>query len=130
MAELIDSFNIGEPVTGADISSDGKTVVLLTYFSLWVFTDFSDGHFFNGNATQFRLKGYTQKEGICFTTANKLFIADEKRFVTGGKIYALDLNLPNGSSKDGKRKRYIIKKIVYNLMNNPKRKYKEIMRSG
>lgn len=103
-AELIDSFNIGEPVTGADISSDGKMVVLLTYFSLWVFTDFSNSDFLKGNSDQFRLKGYTQKEGVCFTTGNQLFIADEKRFITGGKIYALNLNLPNSSFKYGKRK--------------------------
>ncbi|MBA2422918.1 MAG: hypothetical protein H0V61_06800, partial [Chitinophagales bacterium] len=129
IAELIDSFNIGEPVTAADISSDGKIIVLLTYFSLLVFTDYSNSDFFKGNAYQIRLKGYTQKEGICFATGNQLFIADEKRFVTGGKIYALDLNLLSSSFKDGNRKKSIIKKAVYNLVNNPKRKYKEIMRS-
>ena len=65
-AELIDSFYLNEPVTSADISPDGKTIVLLTYFSLWVFKDFRiilQEMFFSFNKVH--IKGR-----ICFAVVN------------------------------------------------------------
>src|SRR5580765_6062131 len=82
-AELIDSIYLNEPVTSADISPDGKTIVLLTYFSLWVFRDFIGSNFFGGKVFQFPLKGFTQKEAVCFAGDHNLLITDERHFGKG-----------------------------------------------
>jgi hypothetical protein len=126
-AELIDSFYLNEPNTSADISPDGKTVVLLTYFSLWVFKDFPGNNFFGGKVFQFRFKGLTQKEAICFVNDHQLFMTDERHYGKGGKLYSLDLNHLDFSRPTKKFKSSWSKKAVYNFYNNPKVKYKKIM---
>lgn len=142
-AELIDSFYLNEPVTSADISHDGKTMVLLTYFSLWVFKDFHGNNFFKGKVYRFPFKGFTQKEAICFangrmnlftrkenfglTNDDMLFMTDERHFLKGGKLYLIDLNQLDFSQPAKKFKSQFCKRAIYNLVNNPKVKYRKIM---
>jgi hypothetical protein len=127
-AQLIDSFCLHEPVTGAAISPDGKTVVLLTYFSLWIFSDFSGSHFFSGKSFHFQLKGFTQKEAVCFANEQDLFITDEKHFGKGGKLYKIDWNTLDFSKPSPNYRSPFFKRGLYNLFNNPKVQYRKVMR--
>jgi hypothetical protein len=126
-AELIDSFQLGEPVTSADISVDGKMVVLLTYFSIWVFTDFQGHHFLKGIAHRFSIRGFTQREAIAFSDTNTLMITDERHFGRGGKLYSVDLRQLNFAESSTKYRRPFLKHMIYNYFNNPKVTYRKIM---
>ncbi|WP_298781976.1 hypothetical protein [uncultured Polaribacter sp.] len=78
-------------VTSADISADGKKVVLLSQKNILVFTDFEGDNFFSGKVKKIDLKHYSQKEGITFKDNNTLLITDEKGHGAGGNLYELKL---------------------------------------
>lgn len=96
IAEFISSFNSGSEqscwITGADISENGKKVVLLTSKSVWMFTDFTNTNFFNGNTREYTLNHNSQKEGICFKNNNTLYITDEKAHGFEGDLYEYKLH--------------------------------------
>ncbi len=123
-ANVIDSFYFNEPVTSADISSDRKTVIVLTYFSIWRFTGFQGNNFLTGKAERFPLKGFSQKEAVCFINDDKIFLSDERHFGKGGKLYSIDLNHLKRTSLHTS----ILKKMIYNAFNNPKRAYRRQMK--
>jgi hypothetical protein len=129
VARLVDSFFLNEPVTSADISEDGKTMVLLTYFSLWVFRDFPSNHFFEGKIFQFPFKGLTQKEAICFGSNHVLFMTDEHHYGKGGRLYKINFDQLD-FSKSLRYKKQILKRAIYNTFNHPEKKYKKIMKRG
>ena len=79
-------------VTGADISSDGKTIALLTYGYLILITDFSFDDFSKGKQQQIDLEVRTQLEAVCFKNDSTLLISDEKSHLKGGNLYQFDLN--------------------------------------
>lgn len=79
-------------VTGADISSDGKTIALLTYGYLILITDFSFDDFSKGKQQQIDLEVRTQLEAVCFKNDSTLLISDEKSHLQGGNLYQFDLN--------------------------------------
>lgn len=89
-AQLIDSFNTITWVTSADISPSGKSVVLLSYDRVWLFTGFTGAGFFSGSALALRT-GFSQKEAIVFISDTEVFITDERFLATGGKLYYLNL---------------------------------------
>lgn len=96
-AKLISTFDTCDAfnhcaVTSADISPDGKKVVLLSSSYVWIFTGFTGNNFFSGKSEQIDLESFTQKEGICFTGNNKLLITDEREKKNGGYLYELDLS--------------------------------------
>ena len=150
IAELIDSFFTNEPITSADISPDGKTVALLSYFSIWVFKDFSTDSFFKGKYFQLPIKGFTQKEALIFPfdkasyksnteledtvygnwLHDLLWIADERRYIFGGNVYKIYLDQLNFSESTLKYKKQNLKRVLYNAFNNPKAKYKRIIRNN
>lgn len=74
-------------ITSADISDDGKKVVLLNHKSVIVFSNFSSDNFFEGEITEFPFEHESQKEGVCFKTSDELFITDEKAHGAGGNLY-------------------------------------------
>lgn len=78
-------------VTSADISPDGKTVVLLGYGKLWTLTDFPEDDFLKGKLTEIDLGVRTQLESVCFKNANTLLLSDEVRDNTGGNLYSYSL---------------------------------------
>lgn len=95
-AKLLGSFKTCDnfnhcAVTSADISPDGKKVALLSSDKVWIFTDFTAPDFLSRKVQQIDLKNFTQKEGICFVSNDKLYITDEKDKKTGGKLYQLML---------------------------------------
>jgi len=74
-------------ITSAAISSDKKKVVLLSYDTLLLFTDFKADDFFNGKVTQLALNHTSQKESVCFKDDNTLYITDERAHGKGGNLY-------------------------------------------
>ncbi|MCF7567167.1 hypothetical protein L3X37_02145 [Sabulilitoribacter arenilitoris] len=93
-ATRIATFNLegkNNKITSADISDDGKTVVLLNHDKLWKITGFKDGDFFEGNIEELPFNHNSQKEGVCFKDAKTVFITDEKTKGEGGNLYEFEL---------------------------------------
>lgn len=94
-AKLIGKFDNGKKneswITAADISDDGKNVVLLSQKNILLFTNFSGDEFLNGEVRKIELEHYSQKEGISFSTNQILFINDEKNGGKGGNLYQLSI---------------------------------------
>lgn len=78
-------------VTSADISPDGKTVVLLNHDRIWTLTAFNTDNFFEGIVTKIDLKHDSQKEGICFKDNTTVYITDEDSGKESNNIYSLKL---------------------------------------
>lgn len=95
-AEFIDTFTTCDDmdcwVTSADISPDGKKVVLLSHNYIWQFTDFKGDDFFSGTLTKFSLDHTSQKEGICFKDNNSVYITDEYAHGNGRNLYVFLLD--------------------------------------
>ncbi|WP_439151363.1 SdiA-regulated domain-containing protein [Winogradskyella sp.] len=79
-------------ITSADISDDGKTVVLLNHDKLWKLSDIKGDDFFSGNVEELKFDHNTQKEGICFKDSSTVYIIDERNGVEGGNIYSFNIN--------------------------------------
>ena len=79
-------------ITAADISDDGKIIVLLNHDKLWKLSDFKEDDFFSGKIEELPFEHSSQKEGICFKTNSKVIITDERNGTTGGNIYSFNLN--------------------------------------
>jgi len=90
VAELLDSFNTGTWVTSADISPTGKTMILLSETRIWLFTEYTPGHFFDGYAQQLTMD-YSQKEAVVFVDDSVVYITDEFFLSVGGNLYSLNL---------------------------------------
>jgi hypothetical protein len=89
-AILLDSFPSGL-ITGADIHSSGKLVVL-SMDRVYICDNYTGNDFFGGTISTF-LFPLTQKEGISFKNANTVYISQENhRFFPGAKLYKLVLS--------------------------------------
>jgi len=95
-ATLIGSFTTCDDLscwtTSADISNDGKSVVLLNHKSVWVFNNYKNDNFFSGDATEYPLDHESQKEAVCFKSNNTLYITDETSRGGGGNLYEFQLD--------------------------------------
>jgi hypothetical protein len=96
-AKLVGKIFLGDDwdtcqVTSADISADGKTIVLLTYGKLWVLSDFTLDRLSDGTKKEIDLDVRTQLESICFINNKTLLLSDEERGDTGGNLYSYRLN--------------------------------------
>lgn len=94
-AEIVTDFNLkgkNNKITSADISDDGKTVILLNHDKLWKLTNFESDHFFEGTIEALPFGHDSQKEGICFANNTSVFITDEKNGTEGNNIYSFNLN--------------------------------------
>ncbi|NNC69432.1 MAG: hypothetical protein HKN90_01260 [Flavobacteriaceae bacterium] len=79
-------------ITSADISNDGKKVVLINHKSAWVFTNFKGDDFFSGEVQEFPFEAdLSQKEGVCFKNENTIYITDEYTHGSGGNLYEFSL---------------------------------------
>ncbi len=95
-AQFVHSFKTDETskwkgaITSAAQTLDGKTVALLAYRTVWVFSDFKKNNFWEGRQKRFDLKLYqlAQREGLCFSTTDSktLFISSEKHKFIGGNL--------------------------------------------
>jgi len=95
IAEFISEYSfcnsIDCRITAADISGNGKKVVLLSHTSVFVLSDFNNDDFFSGKLKEFPLGHTSQKEGICFKDANTFFITDEYSMSTKGNLYTFSI---------------------------------------
>ncbi len=78
-------------VTAADISPNGKTVVLLNHDKVWKLTDFKNDHFFSGTIKSIELDHDSQKEGVCFKNNSAIYITDEDSGKEDNNIYLFKL---------------------------------------
>lgn len=79
-------------ITGAAISPDQKTFVLLSHTKLWVIDNFNPNAILDGRIQEHKLHHDTQKEAVTFGDDSTLYIADEVKKKSGGKVYKVDLN--------------------------------------
>jgi hypothetical protein len=98
VAQLVDSFqtntlNLFEgSATAADISPNEKSIALISYSKIWLFTDFSGSNFLSGDITTINVTSLSQREGICFVNDTEVYMTDEQIIAgVGGKLYYLDL---------------------------------------
>jgi len=78
-------------ITAADISPDGKTIALLGYGKLWLFTNFEISKFFEGELETIDLGIRTQLESISFLNNTTLLISDEQLKNTGRNLYSYNI---------------------------------------
>lgn len=84
---LVDSFEIGGMVTGADTSPNGKMVAVLTYTALWVFEfDPKSGNIFTGSIRRTPIFAW-QAEGVAFDGNDSIVIGNE-----GGQLFRVPLS--------------------------------------
>ncbi|MFD2513641.1 hypothetical protein ACFSRY_07165 [Pontibacter locisalis] len=86
-AQLIGSHRIKAQITGAAISPDAETVVLLSEEKLHIFSDFSSpDKFYEGSYKEVELDDAGQTEGVAFEDDASLIITSE-----GGSLYRYKL---------------------------------------
>ena len=79
-------------VTAADLSPDGKTIVLLGYGNIWMIeTDLLNGKLLNGRMESIDHGASSQLESICFTSENGVMLADEAGSGGGRNLYSFTL---------------------------------------
>ena len=95
-AQLIDQLSICQDwntcrITSADISPDGKTIVLLGRGKLWKLTDFKLNDFSDVTIEEIDLGIRTQLESVDFRDNSTLYLSDEERNKEGGNLYSFKL---------------------------------------
>ncbi len=94
LAKIVSKYNFGSEnnhITSADISEDGKFVVLLNHDKLWKLSHFTTDNFFSGKLNQLPFAHHSQKEAICFKNKKTLYITDETSSNTQGNLYEFAL---------------------------------------
>ncbi len=97
VATLVDSFYTNDRTTSADISPDGKSMILIANSRIHLFRNFTGDNFFGGQSTLISISGaWTQKEAVSFSSNNEIYMSDEDNGV-GAKLYYIDLSpwIPN-----------------------------------
>jgi hypothetical protein len=88
-------FNARGLITGADISADGKHLVLCGYYQFrpfaWIFSYFEPGNFFTGTNYYLDMGGLlmAQTEGVTFLTNDSILISCERTPVIPEQIFLL-----------------------------------------
>lgn len=85
-AQLQSTFDTKGQVTAADISPDGKTVILTGYIPpkklfMWIYHDFKGTDFFLGKARRIRMGNFVlrgQMEGACFSGNSEGYLSAEQ----------------------------------------------------
>ncbi len=93
-AEFVTKFKLkgkNTKITAADISANGKVVVLLNHDKLLKLTNFSADAFFDGTLEHQDFEHDSQKEGVCFKDSNTVFITDERTKGKGCNLYTFKL---------------------------------------
>jgi len=95
IAEVLTTFELDgkhNKITSADISDDGKTVVLLNHDKLWVLNNFEGDQFFKGDVEALSFEHNSQKEGVCFKNSKTVYLTDERNGGDGGNLYLFDID--------------------------------------
>lgn len=78
-------------ITSADISPDGKTIVLLSNGKLWIYKNVEQENFSLADTKIINLNIGTQLEAVCFKDHNTLLLSDERNKNVGGNLYSYKL---------------------------------------
>ncbi len=92
VAMLVDSFYTNDRTTGAAISPDGSSMVLISNTRIHLFRNYIGNDFFHGTHTLISIAGgWTQKEAVTFCTNRAINLTDE---AAGGSnhLYYIDLS--------------------------------------
>jgi len=95
IAEVVSKFNLEgkhNKITSADISDDGKTVILLNHDKIWVLSNYKNDGFLDGKITMIKLNHDSQKEGVCFKSKTSIYITDERSKLEGGNLYEFNFD--------------------------------------
>ncbi len=77
-------------VTGAALSPDGTQLALLGATRLWLFSQFGNGRFFDGNVQRINFSGISQKEALDFESNSRLYIGNESSPLGVAQLRVLD----------------------------------------
>ncbi len=98
VAQLVDSFLIGVgstdgySITGARITTDYDTLLLISHERMWIFSGFTGTRFFNGTSMEYIFSGTaSNKEGICFGSGSKVYLSDEFTVTGTQNLYYINL---------------------------------------
>jgi hypothetical protein len=98
VAQLVDSFFVGTgstdgySLTGARITADYDTLLLISHERIWIFSGFTGRHFFSGTSTEYLFSGAaSNKEGISFGSGSNVYISDEFTVTGTQNLYYVDL---------------------------------------
>jgi len=98
VAEKVDSIYLGEgprelyQVTAADLSPDGKNLILMSYDKFFMIFDFPYNDIIGGRVVSKAFKELSQKESVAWVTDSTALVIDEKSVLGGGFLYKLDLS--------------------------------------
>ncbi|MFZ1515709.1 MAG: T9SS type A sorting domain-containing protein [Saprospiraceae bacterium] len=92
---LIDSFQAGKGimqqywVTGAAVSPNHNSLILLSYDKFWLFNPLIHTNFFSTKSKTINFTSLTQKEAIFFVSDHEIWLTDEYYSLlrNGGKLY-------------------------------------------
>lgn len=92
-AKYLDTFNANGLITGADLSKDGKKLVLCGYSNfdpfLWIFEDYEGKDFFAGKVTRVEYPSFrdAQTEGVLFIGNDSILVSSERSPSYSQRIY-------------------------------------------
>lgn len=87
-AELVDSFDVQGQATGADISPDGKKIVVCTYERLWLFQVTNPQRPLSGPSECVCFDNDDDVEAVCFADRETLIVGAE----AAGRIFEVSLS--------------------------------------
>lgn len=96
-AEYLDQFYTDQDmyegqITSADISPDGEKVVLCSYQKIWIFYNFEDRDFFDGDVIELDIpNGYNKREAICFIDNCKGVMTNERTSGATESLYSFNI---------------------------------------
>ena len=127
VATLVDSFFTNDRTTSADISPDGKTVILISNTHIHIFKNFSGTDFFSGEHKQLNISGlWTQKEAVSFSSNNEIFLTDENNG-SGNHLYYIDLETWISASSASTNSIEKINDVVASVYPIPANKYLNVL---
>jgi hypothetical protein len=102
VAQLIDSFYFGEPVTAADYDTAANVLVVTGYLSLFVFERFDENNWHNASPRRFRHNRLRQYEGLAVHPEQRsLFISNEKGFGKRAALHTVGIQQLNDTKGNG-----------------------------
>ena len=79
-------------VTGADYNAETNTLAILTYSKIYLIKDIDGDNFLAGEMKSYGLPVVKQREAICFSGKNSLYLTDElKKGLGGGNLYQVKI---------------------------------------
>lgn len=79
-------------VTGADYNAETNTLAILTYSKIYLIRDIDGDNFSAGEMKSYSLPVVKQREAICFSGKNSLYLTDElKKGLGGGNLYQVKI---------------------------------------